>query len=164
MFDAPTGYLIRRLGPEQAVEAVRLLDALLPDDWREGPMREVKSMADALCFTGTILIGAWNSGQPAGYAYGLLVPALTQTGETAMLDDLFVSASSRGAGLGSALVRAFRNVVLESCRGPVVMWSTTATDNSASDRAFRATGGSPDQGEILREYRWPKTRGRGTPA
>lgn len=81
-----------------------------------------------------------------------------------MLDDLFVAAPSRGVGLGSALVRAFRSIALARCNGPVVMWGGTATDNAACDRAFRAAGGSPDEGEIFREYRWPNVPGKGAGA
>ncbi|MGF1620190.1 MAG: GNAT family N-acetyltransferase [Rhodomicrobiaceae bacterium] len=160
---APSGYVIRKPGPEQADDAVRLLDALLPDDWREGPMRDAASMAETLRFPGTILIGAWDVDQrPAGYVSGLVMPALTQIGETAMLDDLFVAAPARGKGLGSALVRAFRKAALARRNGPLVMWGATATDNAACDRAFRAAGGSPDDGEIFREYRWPAEPDEGT--
>jgi GNAT superfamily N-acetyltransferase len=85
-----------------------------------------------------MLLGAWQSDEPAGYAclywsFTSLVPA-----ETVVMNDLFVDPSARGQGVGRALIEASAAIARD--RGAHHLEWMTAPDNKAARRLYDATG------------------------
>ena len=153
----PAGYRLRPLGPTDAATAIAVLDAILPDDWRDGPLPDPAQMARALGHPGALLlIAETNAGLPVGCVSGTVTPGLLARVDVAFLDDLLVAREHRSRGLGRALVSAFRATAIQIAARPVAMWGATNVGNIGCDRAFRATGGVAEA-DTFREYNWPLT-------
>jgi GNAT superfamily N-acetyltransferase len=85
-----------------------------------------------------VLIGAWRGSDLVGYACLYWHFSSTKAVETVLMNDLYVDAGARGAGVGRALIEAAATVARE--RGaPVLEWST-APDNAAAQRLYDSTG------------------------
>jgi GNAT superfamily N-acetyltransferase len=85
-----------------------------------------------------MLLGAWRSEDLVGYAclywhFTSLVPA-----ETVLMNDLYVDGSSRGEGIGRALIEACTSVARE--RGAHRLEWATAPDNVTAQRLYDKTG------------------------
>ncbi len=85
-----------------------------------------------------MLLGAWREGELLGYAclywsFTSLVP-----GETALMNDLYVVAESRGEGVGRALIEASAAAGRE--RGAQRLEWVTAADNKTAQRLYDSTG------------------------
>jgi GNAT superfamily N-acetyltransferase len=85
-----------------------------------------------------LLLGAWQGGEPAGYAclywhFSSLVPA-----ETVLMNDLYVAEGRRGSGIGRALIEASAAVARE--RGAHQLQWVTAPDNETARRLYDTTG------------------------
>jgi GNAT superfamily N-acetyltransferase len=81
---------------------------------------------------------ATDAGEDAGFATLFWSWETTTSGRIGVMNDLFVVASSRGRGVGSALV----NACLERCRqhGAVRMTWQTAPDNLAAQAVYDHLG------------------------
>ena len=150
-----TAIALRRMTPADAGDLIPAFDAMLPDDWRDGPLPNVARMAEVLADKRLIVIAAFSGKTPAGYVSGFVMPALNRDGSVAMLDDLLVAESFRGQGLGRRLVEAFKSVAKDIAAPPVSMWSGTGVDNIACRKAFDAAGGKPVD-EAYVEYEWAR--------
>jgi GNAT superfamily N-acetyltransferase len=85
-----------------------------------------------------MLLGAWVGEQLVGYAclywhFTSLAPA-----ETVLMNDLFVSADTRGRGVGRALIGASADVA--RARGAHRLEWATAPDNHTAQRLYDSTG------------------------
>jgi GNAT superfamily N-acetyltransferase len=85
-----------------------------------------------------VLLGAWREGELLGYAclywhFTSLVPA-----ETVLMNDLYVDPSSRGEGVGRALIEASAAVARN--RGAHHLEWATAPDNETARRLYDSTG------------------------
>jgi GNAT superfamily N-acetyltransferase len=85
-----------------------------------------------------LLLGAWGNDDLLGYAclywhFTSLVPA-----ETVLMNDLFVTETARGQGVGRALIEAGATVARE--RGAHHLEWATAPDNKTAQRLYDATG------------------------
>ncbi|HWA53300.1 MAG TPA: GNAT family N-acetyltransferase [Solirubrobacterales bacterium] len=85
-----------------------------------------------------MLLGAWHNDDLLGYAclywhFTSLVPA-----ETVLMNDLFVSRSARGAGIGRALINASADIA--RARGAHHLEWATAPDNKTAQRLYDSTG------------------------
>lgn len=85
-----------------------------------------------------MLLGAWRGDELVGYAclywhFTSLVPA-----ETVLMNDLYVVESSRGEGVGRALIEASAAAGRE--RGAHHMEWATEPDNEAAQRLYDSTG------------------------
>ena len=85
-----------------------------------------------------MLIGAWRGGELVGYACLYWHFSSTQARETVLMNDLYVTESVRGEGVGRALIKASLAVARE--RGnPFLEWAT-APDNHIAQRLYDSTG------------------------
>lgn len=144
---------IRRMTPDDAGDLIAAFDAMLPADWRDGPLPDASRMAEVLANEHLVVIAAFAEAAPAGYVSGFVLPALNNNGSVVMLDDLLVAESFRSQGLGRRLVEAFKVAAKKMAMPPVVMWSGTGVDNIACQKAFEATGAERVD-EIYAEYEW----------
>ncbi len=85
-----------------------------------------------------MLLGAWSGEELVGYAclywhFTSLVPA-----ETVLLNDLYVTESRRGEGIGRALIEASAQIARE--RGAHRLEWATAPDNETAQRLYNSTG------------------------
>ncbi len=85
-----------------------------------------------------LLLGAWHGEELCGYAclywhFTSLVPA-----ETVLMNDLFVTETARGKGVGRALIEVSAAVARE--RGAHHLEWATAPDNTTAQRLYDATG------------------------
>jgi GNAT superfamily N-acetyltransferase len=85
-----------------------------------------------------MLLGAWRGERLVGYAclywhFTSLVPA-----ETVLMNDLYVDESTRGEGIGRALIEASAAVARE--RGAHHLEWATAPDNETAQRLYDGTG------------------------
>ncbi|MFQ5562087.1 MAG: GNAT family N-acetyltransferase [Parvularculaceae bacterium] len=144
---------VKRATSGDAAKVRAAFDALLPPDWREGPLIPVKRLETVLSDPRVILILAEVEQSPVGFVSGRLTASLCGRGDTAILDDLFVKADSRGGGIGKALVRAFRAEALKTTSRPMRMWSGTGVDNAACRHVFEAEGANAVD-ETYVEYVW----------
>lgn len=145
----------RRMTPDDAGDLIAAFDAMLPDDWRDGPLPDATRMTEVLSDERVIVIAAFDKETPAGYVSGFILPALNRNGSVVMLDDLFVAKGLRNQGLGRRLVEAFKHAAKVTASPPFSMWSGTGVDNVACQKAFAAAGGKP-VGEIYREFGWTR--------
>jgi GNAT superfamily N-acetyltransferase len=88
-----------------------------------------------------LLLGAWRANEPLGYAclywhFTSLVPA-----ETVLMNDLFVTPTARGQGVGHGLIEASAEVARS--RGAHHLEWATAPDNTTAQRLYDATGATP---------------------
>lgn len=146
---------LRCMTPGDAGDLIAVFDAILPDDWRDGPLPDAARMADALADKRLIVIAAFDGETPAGYVSGFFMPALNRDGSVAMLDDLLVADGFRNEGVGRRLVEAFKGAVKEIAAAPISMWSGTGVDNIACRKAFQAADGKPVD-ETYVEYEWTR--------
>ncbi|MHA7872669.1 MAG: GNAT family N-acetyltransferase [Hyphococcus sp.] len=149
---------IRRMTPSDAGGLIAAFDAMLPDDWRDGPLPGEARMAEVLEDERVIIMAAFDGKTPAGYASGVILPALHRDGSVVMLDDLLVAERFRNQGLGRRLVDAFKTEATRAASPPVSMWSGTGVDNTACRKAFDAAGGKPVN-ETYVEYEWRRLDG-----
>ena len=85
-----------------------------------------------------LLLGARREGQLVGYACLYWHFSSLEACECVLMNDLFVSETARGEGIGRALIEATAEVARE--RGvPFVEWST-APDNQTAQRLYDSTG------------------------
>ena len=85
-----------------------------------------------------LLLGARHKGHLVGYACLYWHFSSTQATETVLMNDLYVAESTRGQGVGRALIEATAEVARK--RGvPSVEWST-APDNKTAQRLYDSTG------------------------
>jgi len=149
-----SAFEIRRFVPPNSGDALEMLDALLPEDRRDGPLPPEGDLAAAVADRRAILIGALWDGAAAGHASGFVTAGLIRAGDVAILDDLLAAPLFRGRG--QALALRFREAALAVARRPMAMWSGTDQDNIACQRAFRASGGAPaTPGVHFVEFAWP---------
>jgi GNAT superfamily N-acetyltransferase len=85
-----------------------------------------------------LLLGAWHCEQLLGYAclywhFTSLVPA-----ETVLMNDLFVTETARGQGVGRALIEASADIARN--RGAHHLEWATAPNNETAQRLYDATG------------------------
>ncbi|MGA8747083.1 MAG: GNAT family N-acetyltransferase [Solirubrobacterales bacterium] len=90
-----------------------------------------------------LLLGAWDGGQPVGYAclywtFTSLVPA-----EIVLMNDLFVTEGSRGQGVGRALIEAAAEIARE--RGAHHLEWVTAPSNATARRLYDSTGAEREE-------------------
>jgi GNAT superfamily N-acetyltransferase len=88
-----------------------------------------------------MLLGAWHDDELHGYAclywhFTSLVPA-----ETVLMNDLFVTETARGQGVGRALIEASAEVARS--RGAHHLEWATAPDNKTAQRLYDSTGAEP---------------------
>ena len=88
-----------------------------------------------------LLLGAWRNDDLLGYAclywhFTSLVPA-----ETVLMNDLFVTETARGQGLGRALIEASADIARN--RGAHHLEWATAPDNKTAQRLYDTTGAQP---------------------
>ncbi len=85
-----------------------------------------------------LLLGARSEGRLVGYACLYWHFSSTKAAECVLMNDLFVDESTRGQGVGRALIEATAEVARE--RGaPHIEWST-APDNYTAQRLYDSTG------------------------
>lgn len=85
-----------------------------------------------------LLLGARREGRLVGYACLYWHFSSLEACESVLMNDLFVAESTRGQGVGRALIEAAAEVARE--RGvPFVEWST-APDNETAQRLYDSTG------------------------
>jgi len=85
-----------------------------------------------------LLLGARSEGRLVGYACLYWHFSSLEACESVLMNDLFVTEETRGAGVGRALIEATAEVARE--RGaPFIEWST-APDNKTAQRLYDATG------------------------
>ncbi|HEY5942872.1 MAG TPA: GNAT family N-acetyltransferase [Solirubrobacterales bacterium] len=85
-----------------------------------------------------LLLGARSEGRLVGYACLYWHFSSTKAAECVLMNDLFVAESTRGQGVGRALIEATAEVARE--RGaPHIEWST-APDNHTAQRLYDSTG------------------------
>jgi GNAT superfamily N-acetyltransferase len=85
-----------------------------------------------------LLLGARSEGRLVGYACLYWHFSSLEACESVLMNDLFVDPSTRGQGVGRALIEAAAEVARE--RGvPFVEWST-APDNHTAQRLYDSTG------------------------
>lgn len=85
-----------------------------------------------------LLLGAWREDELLGYAclywhFTSLVPA-----ETVLMNDLFVTGTARGQGVGRALIKASADVARQ--RGAHHLEWATDPDNKTAQRLYDSTG------------------------
>jgi GNAT superfamily N-acetyltransferase len=85
-----------------------------------------------------LLLGARREGRLVGYACLYWHFSSTQAVETVLMNDLYVVDSSRGEGVGRALIEASAEVARE--RGAASVEWSTAPDNRTAQRLYDATG------------------------
>jgi GNAT superfamily N-acetyltransferase len=85
-----------------------------------------------------LLLGARREGRLVGYACLYWHFSSLEAVESVLMNDLYVAADARGAGVGRALLEASAEVARE--RGaPFVEWAT-APDNHTAQRLYDSTG------------------------
>jgi GNAT superfamily N-acetyltransferase len=85
-----------------------------------------------------LLLGARSEGRLVGYACLYWHFSSLEATECVLMNDLYVDESTRGQGVGRALIEASADVARE--RGvPFVEWST-APDNKTAQRLYDSTG------------------------
>jgi GNAT superfamily N-acetyltransferase len=85
-----------------------------------------------------LLLGARSDGRLVGYACLYWHFSSLEAVEAVLMNDLYVEESTRGQGVGRALIEASAEVARE--RGtPIVEWST-APDNRTAQRLYDSTG------------------------
>jgi GNAT superfamily N-acetyltransferase len=85
-----------------------------------------------------LLLGARSEGRLVGYACLYWHFSSLEAVEAVLMNDLYVAESTRGQGVGRALIEASAEVARE--RGtPIVEWST-APDNHTAQRLYDSTG------------------------
>jgi GNAT superfamily N-acetyltransferase len=84
------------------------------------------------------LLGAWSDGELVGYACLYWTYSSVAAQPIVVLNDLFVTAASRGHGVGLALIEAARRVTQE--RGVARLTWQTALDNRQAQRLYERTG------------------------
>lgn len=85
-----------------------------------------------------LLLGARRDGRLVGYACLYWHFSSLEAVESVLMNDLYVAADARGAGVGRALLEASAEVARE--RGaPFVEWAT-APDNHTAQRLYDSTG------------------------
>ncbi len=85
-----------------------------------------------------MLLGARAGEKIVGYACLYWHFSSTQAVETVLMNDLFVSESARGQGVGRALIEASSAVARE--RGAAQLEWATAPDNHTAQRLYDSTG------------------------
>ncbi len=85
-----------------------------------------------------MLIGAWRGNELVGYVCLYWHFSSTKAAETVLMNDLFVSESARGRGVGRALIEAGAAVARE--RGAAQLQWSTAPDNHTAQRLYDSTG------------------------
>jgi GNAT superfamily N-acetyltransferase len=85
-----------------------------------------------------MLLGARMDGEFVGYACLYWHFSSTQAAETVLMNDLFVSESARGSGIGRALIEASADVARE--RGAAHLEWATAPSNVTAQRLYDSTG------------------------
>jgi GNAT superfamily N-acetyltransferase len=85
-----------------------------------------------------LLLGAWDGEDLVGYACLYWFFSSTKAIETVLLNDLFVDPSTRGGGIGRALIEAALEVARE--RGAGHLEWNTAPDNHTAQRLYDSTG------------------------
>ena len=84
------------------------------------------------------LLGAFAGEQLAGYACLYWTFSSTRAEDVVLLNDLFVTASRRGHGVGLALIEAARAITRE--RGAARLTWRTALENRRAQRLYERTG------------------------
>jgi GNAT superfamily N-acetyltransferase len=84
------------------------------------------------------LLGAWTDSELIGYACLYWTFSSVAAQPIVVLNDLFVSAASRGRGIGLALIEAAREVAHE--RGVQRLTWRTALDNRRAQQLYERTG------------------------
>jgi GNAT superfamily N-acetyltransferase len=84
------------------------------------------------------LLGAWTDSELIGYACLYWTFSSVAAQRIVVLNDLFVTATSRGLGVGLALIEAARAVAHE--RGVARLTWRTALDNRRAQRLYERTG------------------------
>ncbi|HEU4739870.1 MAG TPA: GNAT family N-acetyltransferase [Solirubrobacterales bacterium] len=85
-----------------------------------------------------LLLGARREGQLVGYACLYWHFSSLEATECVLMNDLYVGESTRGEGVGRALIEASADVARERSV-PFVEWST-APDNHTAQRLYDSTG------------------------
>lgn len=84
-----------------------------------------------------MLLGAWRDGELAGYACLYWHFSSLAAAEAVLMNDLYVSESARGEGVGRALIEASAAVTRD--RGARVLEWSTAPDNERARRLYDST-------------------------
>jgi GNAT superfamily N-acetyltransferase len=85
-----------------------------------------------------LLLGAHDDGELVGYACLYWHFSSLAAAESVLMNDLFVSAATRGRGVGRALIEAGAAVARE--RGAIHLEWATAPDNLTAQRLYDSTG------------------------
>ena len=85
-----------------------------------------------------MLLGARREGELVGYACLYWHFSSLQAAESVLMNDLFVSAEARGAGVGRALIEASAAFARE--RGAACLEWATAPDNKRAQALYDSTG------------------------
>ncbi len=126
---------------EHVVAAAHLFD--LPPD----PEATTRFLAER----GHLLLVAYDDLRPVGMVTGVEMTH-PDKGTEMFLYELGVDESSRGRGIGTALVSALAAVARE--RGCYGMWVLTDDDNAAAVGAYRSAGGSNPSDCLLLEWQF----------
>jgi GNAT superfamily N-acetyltransferase len=87
-----------------------------------------------------VLLGAWRAGEPVGFGCIYWTHSSVSARDVALLNDLYVDAAARGAGVGAALIAAAAAAARERGLG-VLRWLTEPA-NLAAQRLYERTGAS----------------------
>jgi GNAT superfamily N-acetyltransferase len=85
-----------------------------------------------------LLLGAWEGEELVGFACLYWTFSSLHAAEIALMNDLFVAESARGAGAGRALIEAAAQAAAE--RGARHLEWLTATDNAVAQRLYGRLG------------------------
>lgn len=147
---------VRRAGPADAATVHTLVTEIAA---HEGDAEHVTATADRwvelLGRDDVIVLLAERSGEPLGYVSALRRLHLWSGGDILALDDLWVRATARDAGVGRTLMLALARTV--AADGLVIRWEVKPR-NEAAQRFYRRLGANLRTKVVAG---WPAERYRG---
>jgi ribosomal protein S18 acetylase RimI-like enzyme len=132
---------IRPVGPEDVESLVPLMRAYCAFYGTAPADGALAAMSRSFLAAGdraTQLIARDPAGDAVGYATILWSWDTTLAAPVAVMEDLFVAAQTRGAGVGRALIEACRRAA--AARGVAALDWMTAPDNHTAQALYDATG------------------------
>ncbi|MEM9873224.1 MAG: GNAT family N-acetyltransferase [Pseudomonadota bacterium] len=135
-------------------DVASFLATALPESWRQPELPDRAQIQRVLSHNASILIIARQEDTVVGLALGWCFPNAVAQGDSVMLDELLVASDCRGIGIGTELVKAFTKTARQLGKAPIEVWATTDFPDEPAATPFARTGGQ--QGELLRQFDWPK--------
>jgi GNAT superfamily N-acetyltransferase len=135
--------IIRPPTPADREALLALMDAYIVDFYRQPrpPAERVEALVDRLAegVEGAQLVAEADDGELVGFATLYFTWSTLSAERIAILNDLYVSASARGAGIATPLFQGA--LALSQERGCVTMEWQTATDNHRAQAFYAKMGG-----------------------